>query len=172
MKRLPLITSFILFIALCVSAAYWAMQLFKPPLRAVAAPPQTNQPALRLDAAVGLLGGHSNAVVASNFQLKGAVVASNPSESVAILVANGKPSQAFRTNAEVVPGVTVKEVNRRYVLLSEGGVIKRVELPEDAKAQMKVGISTNETGAGSPPANHPALSNSSRRATNSTPLHP
>ena len=33
MKRLPLITSFVLFIALCVSAAYWAMQLFKPPLR-------------------------------------------------------------------------------------------------------------------------------------------
>ncbi len=31
MKRLPLITSFVLFIALCVSAAYWAMQMFNPP---------------------------------------------------------------------------------------------------------------------------------------------
>jgi general secretion pathway protein C len=113
-----------------------------------------------------LLGGHSNAVAASNFQLKGVVVASNPAESVAILAANGKPAQAIRTNAEVVPGVTVKEVNRRYVLLSEGGVIKRVELPVDAKAQMKTGISTNTTGVGSPPAN------SSRRATNSTPSHP
>ena len=29
MKRWPLITSFMLFIALCISAAYWAMQLFK-----------------------------------------------------------------------------------------------------------------------------------------------
>jgi general secretion pathway protein C len=148
------------------------MQLFKPPMRAVAAPPQTKQPAPRLDAAAGLLGGHSNAVVASNFQLKGVVVASNPAESVAIMAANGKPAQAIRTNAEVVPGVTVKEVNRRYVLLSEGGVVKRVELPENAKAQMKAGISTNATGAGSPPANRPSLSNSSRPATNSTPSHP
>jgi general secretion pathway protein C len=173
MKRWPLIASFVLFIALCVSAAYWAMQLFKPPLRAIAAAPQTNQPAPKLDAAAGLLGGHSNAVVASNFQLKGVVVASNPAESVAILAANGKPAQAIRTNAEVVPGVTVKEVNRRYVLLSEGGVIKRVELPEAAKAQMKVGISTNATGAGSPPVNRPGFSNSSRPFGNySTPSHP
>jgi general secretion pathway protein C len=81
-----------------------------------------------------LFGGHANAVVASNFQLKGVVVSSNPAESVAILAANGKPAQAVMANAEVIPGVTLKEVNQRYVLLSESGAIKRVELPEDAKA--------------------------------------
>ena len=134
MKRLPMIASFVLFIALCVSVAYWAMQLFKPQTRSVAAAPHTAQPIPKLDAAAGLFGGHANAVVASNFQLKGVMVASNPMESVAILAANGKPSQAVITNAEVEPGVTLKEVNRRYVLRSEGGVIKRVELPEDTKA--------------------------------------
>ena len=133
MKRLPLITSFVLFIALCASSAYWAMQLFRPPQRAVAAAPRTAQPAVRLDAAASLLGGRSTAAVASNFQLKGVVVAGDPAESVAILAANGKPPQAIRTDKEVVPGVTVKEINSRYVLLSEGGVIKRVDLPEDAK---------------------------------------
>lgn len=133
MKRWPLITSFVLFIALCVSAAYWAMQLFKPPIRSVAAPPQTAQTVPTLDAAAGLLGGHSSAVAASNFQLKGVVVASNPAESVAILAANGKKPQAVRTHAEVMPGVTVTEVQRDHVLLSEGGVIKRVDLPKDAK---------------------------------------
>jgi len=133
MKRWPLITSFVLFIALCVSVAYWAMQLFNPPLRAVAAPPQANQPAPRLDAAASLLGGRSNAAVTGNFQLKGVVVASNPAESIAILAANGKPARAIRVDADVVPGVTVKEVNRRYVLLSVGGVITRVELPENAR---------------------------------------
>jgi general secretion pathway protein C len=132
MKRWPLIASFVLFIALCVSAAYWSMQLFNPPLRAVAAPPQSIQPAPSLDAAAALLGGHSSAVT-SDFQLKGVVMASDPADSVAILAANGKKPQAVRTNAEVVPGVTVKEVHSRYVLLSEGGVIKRVELPENAK---------------------------------------
>jgi len=173
MKRLPLITSFVLFIVLCVSAAYWAMQLFKSPLRAVAAPPQITLPAPKLDAAAGLLGGHSNAVVASNFQLKGVVVASNPAESVAILATNGKPAKAIRTNAEVIPGVKVQEVNRHYVLLLEGGVIKRVELPVDAKAQMKVGISSNATSADSPPAIRPRLSNSSKPLGNfSSPSRP
>lgn len=133
MKRMPLITSFVLFIALCVSAAYWAMQLFNPPLRKVAEPPRMNQPTPSLDAAANLLGGHSSAAVASDFQLKGVVMASDPADSVAILAANGKKPQAVRTNAEVMPGVTVKEVQRDHVLLSQGGVIKRVELPRDAK---------------------------------------
>jgi len=135
MKRLPLITSFVLFIALCASSAYWAMQLLKPPVRAVAAPPQMSQPAPKLDAAAGLFGGRMIAVVASNFQLKGVVVASDPAESVAILAADGKPPRSVRNNSEVMPGVTVKEVQRGYVLLSENGVVKRVELP--AKAMRK-----------------------------------
>jgi general secretion pathway protein C len=134
MNRLPLITNFVLFIALCVSAAYWAMQLFKPPARPIAAPPQTTQPEPpKLEAASALFGGHTAAVVASNFQLKGVVAASNAAESVAILSANGKPPKAVRINAEVLPGVTIKEINRGYVLLSEGGVIKRVELPATEK---------------------------------------
>ena len=132
MKRWPLITSFVLFITLCMSAAYWAMQLDKPPPRAIAAPSQADRPA-PLDAAAGLLGGRSSFAVASNFQLKGVVVASDPAESVAILSADGKPAQAIRTNSEVVPGVTVKEVHKSFVLLSEGGVAKRVELPADAR---------------------------------------
>jgi general secretion pathway protein C len=108
------------------------MQLFNPPLRAVAAPPQSILPTPSLEAAAGLFGGHTT-VVASNFQLTGVVMANNPAESVAILVANGKKPQAVRTNAEVVPGVTVKEVQRDHVLLSERGVIKRVDMPKDTK---------------------------------------
>lgn len=143
MKRLPLITSFALFIALCISAAYWAMQLFKPPLRPVAAPPQAVQYAPRPDAAAVLFGGRQTIAAASNFQLKGVVVAGNAAESVAVLAAGGKPAQAIRTNAEVIPGVKVKEVHPRYVLLSEGGVVKRVELPEDVRVRARLDISTD-----------------------------
>lgn len=132
MRRWPLISSFVLFIALCMSIAYWAMQIYKPPLRAITAPSQTDRPA-SMDAAAGLFGGRSSFVVTSNFQLTGVVVASDPSESVAILAVNGKPAQAISTNKEVVPGTTVKEVHRGYVLLLEGGVVKRVELPADAR---------------------------------------
>ena len=140
MKRWPLAATFVLFIALCISAAYWAMQLFKPPLRAVAAPPQAVQSAPRLDAAAALFGGRTTIAVASNFQLKGVVVADNAFESVAILATNGKLAQAIRTNFEVAPGITVKEVHPHYVLLSEGGAVKRVELPENAKARARVNI--------------------------------
>lgn len=133
MKRWPLISSFVLFVALCASSAYWVIHFFKPPARAVAAPPQVIQPAPRLEAAAGLFGGRSSFATASNFQLKGVVVAGNPAESVAILAANGKPAKSVRTNEEVMPGVTVKEIQRSHVLLSEGSAIKRVELPEKAR---------------------------------------
>lgn len=134
MRRLPHIVSFLLFIALCASAAYWAMQLFKPPLRQVAAPPRAAQAEIRADAAASLFGGRKgNAVAASNYQLRGVIFSDNPRDSVAIISADGKPPQAIRAGREVVPDVTVEEVHRDYVLLSEGGTSKRVDLPEDTK---------------------------------------
>jgi general secretion pathway protein C len=135
MKRLPLLASFLLFIVLCASAAYWGMQLFKPPLRAVAAPPRAPKADIRPEAAVALFGGKSGAVAASNYQLKGVIFSGSPHDSVAILSADGKPAQAIRVDMEVAPGVKIKEVHREYVLLTEGGVIKRVQLPESAKGQ-------------------------------------
>ena len=132
MKRLPRIASFVLFTVLCASGAYWVMQIFKPQQRAVAAVPRS-QPAPQLEAAASLLGGRSSFTATSDYQLKGVVVADNPAESVAILSANGKPAQAIRTDAEIAPGITVKEVHKGYVLVSEGGVIKRVELPANEK---------------------------------------
>lgn len=141
MKRLPLVASFLLFIALCASAAYWGMQLFKPPPRQVAAPPRVAQAEIRPDAASGLFGDRrGNVAVASNYQLKGVIFSGSPRDSVAILSADGKPPQAIRINAEVAPGVTVKEVHRGYVLLSEGGATKRVELPVDTKLQNDLSI--------------------------------
>ena len=133
MKSGPRIVSFALFIVLCASLAYWAMQWFKPAQRAMVAPPAATQAPPPMDAAANLLGGRPTFAVASNFQLKGVVVSDNPAESVAILAVDGKPAKASRTNAEIKPGVTVKEVQRGFVLLSDDGVIKRVELPQDAK---------------------------------------
>jgi general secretion pathway protein C len=141
MKRWPVVASFIFFILLCASAAYWVMQLLKPPLRAVAAPPQTVQSIPRPDAAAGLFGGRSTVAVASNFQLKGVVVSGRAADSVAILATDGKPARAIRINAEVAPNVVVKEVHKQYVLLSDGGVVKRVEMPESTMAQLKMEMS-------------------------------
>lgn len=145
MKRLPLVASFLLFIALCASAAYWGMQLFKPPLRPVAAPPRVAQAEIRTEPAAALFGGkRANAAVASNYQLKGIIFSGSPRDSVAIISADGKPPQAVRVNAELMPGVTVKEVHRGYVLLSEDGATKRVELPEDSKVQGSMGVAPSQ----------------------------
>jgi general secretion pathway protein C len=138
MKRVPLIVSFFLFMALCASATYWALQFMKPPPRPMAGVVQSTQGEASLDAAAGLFGGRATKVaLASNFQLKGVVVAGNADESVAILVADGKPPLASRVNSEVIPGVIVKEVHDQYVLLSEGGIVKRVELQEGSKTSMQ-----------------------------------
>lgn len=135
MKRMPLLVTFLLFIALCASAAYWGLQLVRPPARPLAAPVVAAPPELPLDVAALLFGGRPQAVgAASNYQLKGVVVAANGRESVAILSADGKPAQAVGLNTEFQPGVSVREVHAQYILLSEGGVMKRVALPEGAKA--------------------------------------
>jgi general secretion pathway protein C len=164
MKRWPVVASFVLFIALCASVTYWAMQLFKPPMRPVAAPPPSVRPPPPIEAAAGLFGGRAASVaVASNYQLKGVVVSGNAKESVAILSADGKPAQAVRMDAEVAPGVTVKEVHRQYILLSDGGVSKRVELPEEAKGQTAANAATR-----SPVQSQPAQ----RPTSPSQPLQP
>lgn len=135
MKRLPLLVTFLLFVALCASAAYWGLQLVRPPTRALAAPVVAAPPELPLDVAALLFGGRPLTVgAASNYQLKGVVVAANGRESVAILSADGKPAQAVGLNTEFQPGVSVREVHAQYILLSEGGVMKRVALPEGIKA--------------------------------------
>src|SRR4051812_39950590 len=121
MKRLPVFSSFLLFIALCVSSAYWVMQLYKPVVRAVTLPPPPKEAELKLDAAAGLFGGRASAAVASNYQLKGVVDASNGVDSVALLSADGKPAQAYGIGMEVAPGVKVKEVHPKYVMISDGG---------------------------------------------------
>lgn len=155
MRRLPQIVSFVLFIALCASAAYWAMQLFKPPVRPVAAPPRVAQAEIRTDAAAALFGrSNRNAAVASNYQLRGVIFSGSPRSSVAIISADGKPAQAIGVDEEVAPGVTIKEVHRDHVLLSEGGATKRVDLPENAKGLE--GIAAAPAATSARPATPPA----------------
>ncbi|NMM37431.1 MAG: hypothetical protein HHJ09_07940 [Glaciimonas sp.] len=146
MKRLPWFASFAMFIALCASAAYWAMQLFQPPVRAVAAVPRAQQPELSLDAAKNLFGGVA-INLASNYQLSGVVAAARNRDSVAILSADGKPAKAVTAGGELTPGVIVKEVHPQYVLLSESGVIKRVELAVSAKGQAGLDLSVRVPSA-------------------------
>jgi general secretion pathway protein C len=133
MKRLPLLVTVVAVVALSASLAYWGLQLFKPQQRAIAAPPPQPAAQLNVDAAKGLFGGQIAVAAVSSYQLKG-VVAARGADSAAILSVDNKPTVALAVGKEVVPGVVVKEVHPKYVLLSEGGAIKRVDLASDAGA--------------------------------------
>lgn len=140
MKRLPLLLSFLALVALSASIAYWALQLYQPAQRPLAAAPAPAMPDPGIDAAASLFGGQAATAVASNYQLTGVVAAGR--DSVAIIVADNGQPQALKLGKEVVRGVTVQEVHPRYVMLSDGGVLKRIELPADTRPA---------AGGGAPP---------------------
>ena len=138
MKRLPLIFSLLAVIALSASVAYWAMELYKPKQRPLAAMTEAVLPEPSPDAAATLFGGQAVTVVASNYQLTGVVAAG--AEGVAILVADGQPPVALKVGSDIAPGVQLKEVHPKYVMLSEAGVLKRIDLATDDKAAASMAL--------------------------------
>jgi general secretion pathway protein C len=144
-KRLPLLFSLVSVILLAASLAYWILQLYQPPQRPLAAVAHNAMPPPPIDAAATLFGGQISKASASSYQLTGIVSAGR--DSVAIIVAEGSPPKAIRMGKELVPGITLAEVHPRYVMLSDGGVMKRLDLAADAKAAAPMGAS----GAMNPP---------------------
>jgi general secretion pathway protein C len=136
-KRLPLLLSLLGVILLAASLAYWILQLYQPPQRPLAAAPQAALPDPAIDAAATLFGGQIAVASATNYQLTGVVADGN--SSVAIIVAEGSPPKALKVGHELAPGVKLAEVHPRYVMLSDGGVMKRVDLATDAKAAAPMG---------------------------------
>jgi general secretion pathway protein C len=149
-KRLPFLLSLLGVILLAVSLAYWIMQLYQPPQRPLAAVPQAALPDPAIDAAATLFGGQVAVASATNYQLTGVVA--DGSSSVAIIVAEGSPPKALKVGKELAPGITLAEVHPRYVMLSDGGVMKRVDLATDAKAAAPMGGPAGAPGAPQPNA--------------------
>jgi general secretion pathway protein C len=129
MKRLPLLVSFVLFLALCASLTYWALQLFAPMPRAVTAPAQAARKLPSIAAAQNLFGGQAQSSAMANMQLRGVIHAGKASDSEAILVAGNEAPKYVKVDAEVTDGVTVKEIHVRHVVLDDHGVSREVNLP-------------------------------------------
>jgi general secretion pathway protein C len=149
-KRLPLLLSLFGVILLAGSLAYWILQLYQPPQRPLAAAPHSSMPEPSIDAAATLFGGQIATASATSYQLTGIVAAGN--ESVAIIVAEGSPPKALRVGKELASGITLAEVHPRYVMLSDGGVMKRLDLAADNKAAAPMGAAA-QVGAPQMPAN-------------------
>jgi general secretion pathway protein C len=128
MKRLPLLCSFVLFILLCASVTYWVLQWTAPATRAlqVIAPSEPTHP--DISAAVQLFGGASAAATVTPLQLSGIVYASKASERVAIIATEAKPARALRLHAEVVPGVSIQQINQSSVEILEHGQLREIRL--------------------------------------------
>ena len=152
MKRLPLLFTLLALIALAMSLAYWVLQLVQPPQRPLAAAPVAQMAEPSVDAAGTLFGGQATAAVATSYQLTGIVAAGR--DSAAILVADGQPPRALGLGKEIAAGVSVAEIHPHYVMLSDGGVLKRIDLATDAKGG--AGLSQVQSGsAATPPAMPP-----------------
>ena len=131
-KRVPLVLSLVGLILLAASLAYWILQLYQPPQRPLAAAPHSAMPEPDINAAGTLFGGQAAVASATNYQLTGIVSAGR--DSVAIIVAEGTPPKALKLGKELSPGIKLAEVHPRYVMLSDGGTMKRIDLATDAKA--------------------------------------
>ncbi|MBC3932773.1 type II secretion system protein N [Undibacterium curvum] len=137
MKRLPVISGLIAFALLCMTLSFWGLKFFKVQSRGVAAPVQQST----LEPGSGQWGGIFGdsalpQAAISNHQLKGVVLARRANESAAVISTDGKPGRAVGIGAELAPGVVLKEVYAQYILISDNGALKRLELPQSAVIQL------------------------------------
>ena len=150
MKRWPVMVSLVLFLALSASLAYWIVQWTAPAPRAISAPPKSERTMPPISAAASLFGGRSPGSAIANVQLRGVVHSGSLSGSVAIIAVEGKAARALTANSEIAPGVIVKEILNKTVVVSEKGVERELSLPAFA---------AQESNTTAPQANLPPASN-------------
>lgn len=153
MKRLPLLVSFVLFLALCASLAYWALQFFAPAPRAVTAPQQAERKVAPVTAAENLFGAQGKASTMVNVSLRGVIRAGRAADSEAILVVGNEPPKYVKVSAEVMDGVKVKEIHARHVILDDHGVSREVSLPAFAPTPASAANINTNAGQLPQPAN-------------------
>jgi general secretion pathway protein C len=129
MKQLPILSSFVFFLLLCMSLAFWGMRFYKPPAREVAAPVGI----VTLEPVSGqwgnVFGTTQSKSAPSEYQIKGVVIAVPANESVAIFTVNGGAASSVGVGQELSPGVTLKEVYSTHIIIEQAGSPRRIDLP-------------------------------------------
>jgi hypothetical protein len=128
-RWLPKLLILLMACALAGVCAYWVMKIAGgPPApdprslnRAVDAPVQSFREPVALF-------GNAQVQAVSNVKLLG-VIAGPDGKGRAILSVNDAPPKSFATGAQVVPGMRLKAVEQRAVVLDNAGVENRVPLP-------------------------------------------
>ncbi len=152
MKRLPIVATILVFVVFCLSLGFWLSRWIKAPSRNIqAAALQSNEPNGNWGSIFGLP--PQQQVQATDVQLKGLIFAKNPADSQVIVSLNNQANQAIRMNQDIGNGAILKEVGNNYVVISNAGSDRRIELP--ANAQNMAGLSIQM--AAPPPLAPPSI---------------
>lgn len=158
MTRLPALLSFLLFLALAATLAYWIPQWTAPAPRAVSSTVKTEHTQIPVSAAANLFGGGSEGTAMANVQLRGVVHSGRASDSVAIIAVEGKPSRALRVNSEIAPGLKIKQILNKTVVVSDQGAERELSLPGFAAQESAVTTQpVTSSSTITPQANAPAV---------------
>ena len=166
-ERAPDIVSFIFFIGIWVSLSFWLKQWLTPPTQVAQPFPIAEQTIPPLSSAANLFGGSEQASTLANVQLNGVIRSNRAQESVVIIATETGPPRALRLHSEVMPGIVVKEINSRSVILSGKGTEREIALPAFASQS---GVLAETAGlAGQQNATMPRQQPSATRALGSSP---
>ena len=86
-ERVPNMVSFLFFIGIWVSLAFWFQQWLSPPKQAVELLPMAEQKMPPLASAANLFGGSEQSSVLANVQLNGVIRSNSAKESIVIAAA-------------------------------------------------------------------------------------
>jgi len=134
-NRWRVIVCGVLLLVLGVPCAQWIWRLFEPDAVPVKLQRQTFSSVIHRNAVADLFNERAAVAESDTIQLKGVVVAEKERSSVAMLQIGGEPARPVGVGAEVLPGVTVSEVYPQYVLLTDHGQSKHVEMTESTNTQ-------------------------------------
>jgi general secretion pathway protein C len=148
-RWLPKLLTLLMACAFAAVCAYWVMKIAGgPPApdprslnRAVDAPVQSFREPVSLF-------GNAQTQPISNVKLLG-VIAGPDGKGRAILSVNDAPPKSFATGMQVAPGMKLKAVEQRAVVLDNAGVENRVPLPP------RTTVAANALAASNAPANMP-----------------
>ena len=133
MKRLPIMSSFLLFLMLCASITYWLLQWMAPATRPLIVPVPEERALPEMSAAANLFGGNAEAVSTIAVQLSGIIMANRGADSVAIMAIEGNPSRSLHINDELRDGLVLEEIKPTSVVLSSLAGKQEVALPSQRK---------------------------------------
>lgn len=130
MKNAPKIVAGMLIACIFASGNYWFKHFSGGSTLPVGEIVAQTEILPRISAARSLFGNRVEIVADRQYQLNGVVFSGAVAERIAIISVNSKPANVVKNGGQVDPGVTLKEVNRVYVVLSDERGEMRVAFPK------------------------------------------